>query len=79
MCTTLLYILCFTDSGVSTGCDDNVPGPANEVTETNNNKNEAEPVSNADNDKKKNGTSSSIAEARENYKFDVSLSSVGAQ
>ena len=60
--------------------DDNVAAlpPANEVTEAkHNNKSEADTtnekkqaVSNADNDRKKNG--SSITEARENYKFDVS-------
>ena len=59
--------------------DDNVPAVANEVTETKHN-NKSEPdttqkkqaVSNADTDRKKNG----IAEARENYKFDVRLSSL---
>ena len=60
--------------------DDNVAAPlANEVTEAkHNNKSEADTtnekkqaVSNADNDRKKNG--SSIAETRENYKFDVSI------
>ena len=30
------------------------------------------PVTNADNDKMKNGSSSNISDARENYKFDVS-------
>ena len=54
--------------------DDNVAAAANEVTETKHN-NKSEPdttqkkqaVCNADTDRKKNG----IAEARENYKFDV--------
>ena len=56
--------------------DDNVAAAANEVTETKHN-NKSEPdttpkkqavVCHADTDRKKNGT---IAEARENYKFDV--------
>ena len=70
-----------TDSAVSLG-DDNVAGPANEVTETkHNNKSDAvtegEGFSEqgniaADNDKKKN----SLGDARENYKFDVSIRKV---